>query len=188
MDIAAENNITTLEQYIRTLNPTAPIIRTTVGRVDLSQVLNTGAYNSFKATGLPDTESYSHSGDHTHEHDEECHQHDLESISSVQISIPALSETQASKLDEWIRLLLWERQLLGSDTNGHLVEVLRCKGIYHIAGGKSFILQGVQTLYDITELLEKDLDRGIDEGKLVLIGRGITSNVPQSLKKHLGLL
>jgi G3E family GTPase len=189
MDLtAAKDNITTLEQHIRILNPTAPLIRTTQGKVDLAQVLNTGAYNSFKPESVAQADSHTHPYDHTHEHDEKCHQHDLESISSVQISIPALSETQVSKLDEWIRSVLWEKTLPGAAIEVRSVEVLRCKGIYYTTGGKPYILQGVQTLYDVTELLERHSDGSVNEGKLVLIGRGLTSKVAQSLKEYLGLV
>lgn len=187
MDLAEESKVAALEQQIRNLNPVAPTIRTTQGRVDLSQVLNTGAYNSFKVASIPQAEPHAHPNDHAHEHDAECHQHDLESISSVQVSLTALSESQISKLDEWIRSVLWEEKLPGTTAESHNLEVLRCKGIYHAAGRKSYILQGVQTLYDVTELPEGNSEGEIGEGKLVLIGRGLTNNVAHHLRQYLGL-
>ncbi|KAJ1303395.1 hypothetical protein OPQ81_011587 [Rhizoctonia solani] len=181
MDLAPSHGggIPALEQQIRTLNPTAPLIRTTHGRVDLSKVLNTGAYNSFKMGSDPQVDSRPYTGDHihTHEHDaDDCHQHDLESISSIQIPLPILSEEQVSKLDEWIRLVLWEKRFPG-------LEVLRCKGIYHTTSGASYILQGVQTLYDLIELREK----GSGDGKVVLIGRGLSDDMVEDLRGYLGV-
>ncbi|ELU38988.1 CobW domain-containing protein [Rhizoctonia solani AG-1 IA] len=182
MDLASSNggDIQELEQQIRALNPTAPLIQTTHGRVDLSKVLNTGAYNSFKAGNDQKLDVHAHADDHTHDGDD-CHQHDIESISSVQVAIPALSETQLAKLDEWIRLVLWEKLIPD-------VEVLRCKGIYHTENGKSYILQGVQTLYDVTELPESDSDIGSGKGKVVLIGRGLSKNITNNLQEYLGVL
>ncbi|KDN48243.1 hypothetical protein RSAG8_02835, partial [Rhizoctonia solani AG-8 WAC10335] len=181
MDLAPSDGgiIPALEQQIRTLNPTAPLIRTTYGRVDLSKVLNTGAYNSFKVGSDPQVEIHTHCDDHahTHEHDsDDCHQHDLESISSIQMPVPILSEAQVSKLDEWIRLVLWEKKIPG-------LEVLRCKGIYHTTRGESYILQGVQTLYDVSKLPESSSG----DGKIVLIGRGISKDVVDDLRGYLGV-
>ncbi|KAG8762641.1 hypothetical protein FRC11_008320 [Ceratobasidium sp. 423] len=182
MDLASSDGggISTLEQQIRNLNLTAPLIRTAHGRVDLSKVLNTGAYNSFKLGNETQVDGHTHDGghDHSHDHDaEDCHQHDLESISSIQIPVPTLSEVQLSKLDEWIRLVLWEKRIPG-------LEVLRCKGIYNTTEGTSYILQGVQTLYDVTELSEK----GSGDGKIVLIGKGLSKDVIDDLKAYLGVL
>ncbi|CAE7225592.1 unnamed protein product [Rhizoctonia solani] len=181
MDIASSDggNLPELERQIHNLNPTAPLIRTAHGRVDLSKVLNTGAYNSFKVGSDPPVDAHTHCDNHNHihEHDvDDSHQRDLESISSIQIPIPILSETQVSKLDEWIRLVLWEKRFPE-------LEVLRCKGIYHTAGGGSYILQGVQTLYDITKLPEEDSG----DGKVVLIGRGLSSDVVGDLRGYLGV-
>ena len=147
--------------------------------MDLSKVLNTGAYNSFKVGSDPQIDIHTHCDDHahTHEHDTgDCHQRDLESISSIEIPVPILSDTQVSKLDEWIRLVLWEQKIPG-------LEVLRCKGIYHTNSGTSYILQGVQTLYDVSKLPEK----GSGDGKVVLIGRGLSRDVVDDLREYLGV-
>lgn len=183
-----ENKMTTLEQRLRALNPTAPLIQTTHGRVDLAQVLNIGAYRTFK----PDDTSTSHlphdhGHNHDHDHTAECHQHDLESISSVQLKVPSLSDAQLVKLDEWIRSVLWEKKLPGDTTETPGLEVLRCKGIYHTTDGKSYILQGVQILYDVTEVPERDSEGAAGDGKLVFIGRGLSEATMSNLKQHLGV-
>jgi G3E family GTPase len=179
MDLASSGDIQALEQQIRALNPTTPLIPTTHGRVDLSKVLNTGSYNSFKTVGNQKTDVHIHTDDHTHDEDN-CHQHDIESISSIQIPIPVLSEAQLAKIDEWIRLVLWENMIPE-------VEVLRCKGIYHTESGKSYILQGVQTLYDVTQLPGNDSGTSSGDGKVVLIGRGLSNNLVSNLQGYLGV-
>ncbi|KAG8749821.1 hypothetical protein FRC12_013205 [Ceratobasidium sp. 428] len=176
-----EATITTLEQRIRALNPTAPLIHTTHGKVDLARVLNIGAYQSFEPG--KDLDLDSHSLDH--EHTADCHHHDLESISSVQIAVPVLTDSQLTKLDEWIRSVLWENKLSGINSEGLKVEILRCKGIYHAVNGKSYILQGVQTLYDVTELGERDSEETVTTGKLVFIGRRLDETVVEDLKRCL---
>ncbi|CAE6415438.1 unnamed protein product [Rhizoctonia solani] len=180
MDLASsDKDIQALEQQIRTLNPTVPLIQTTHGRVDLSKVLNTGAYNSFKAASDQKIDVHTHTDDHTHDADN-CHQHDIESISSIQIPIPTLSGAQLAKIDEWIRLVLWEKMIPE-------VEILRCKGIYHTENGKSYLLQGVQTLYDVTELPKNGSGTSSEHGKVVLIGRGLSNIIVDNLREYLGL-
>lgn len=181
-----ENTIANLEQRLRTLNPTGPLIQTTQGRVDLSQVLNIGAYRSFKPDNTsPSSPPHDHDHDHDHDHTAECHKHDLESISSVQLSVSTLSDTQLTKLDEWIRSVLWEKKLPGDTNETPGLEVLRCKGIYHTAAGKSYILQGVQILYDVTEVPGDDSEGTGRDGKLVFIGRGLSEATMLNLKRYI---
>ncbi|KAF8606905.1 cobW-domain-containing protein [Ceratobasidium sp. AG-I] len=179
-----ENTIATLEQRLRTLNTTAPLIQTTHGRVDLSQVLNIGAYHSFKPSDTS-TSHTPHDHDHDHDHTAACHQHDLQSISSVQLSVPTLSNAQLVKLDEWIRSVLWEKKFPGDVDETPGLEVLRCKGIYHTTAGKRYILQGVQILYDITEVPERDSDGATGGGKVVFIGRGLNEATMLNLKQYI---
>ncbi|KAG9123944.1 hypothetical protein FRC07_013403 [Ceratobasidium sp. 392] len=180
-----EASITILGQRLRALNPAAPLIHTTHGKVDLGQVLNIGAYQSFKPG--QDLDLHSHNHDHDHEHTADCHHHDLESISSIQIAVPVLTESQLTKLDEWIRSVLWENKLAETNPKGHKVEILRCKGLYHAANGKSYILQGVQTLYDVTELGERASEETATTGKLVFIGRRLDDTVTKDLKEYVGI-
>ena len=183
-----ENTISLLEQRLRTLNTTAPLIQTTQGRVDLSQVLNIGAYHSFKHDNSSSNHPpHDHGHDHDHDHTAECHQHDLESISSVQLSVPTLSDAQLVKLDEWIRSVLWEKKFPGDTAETPGLEVLRCKGIYHSTVGKSYILQGVQTLYDVIEVPERDSDGATGNGKVVLIGRGLNDAMMSNLRQYIGV-
>ncbi|KAG8742180.1 hypothetical protein FRC10_001936 [Ceratobasidium sp. 414] len=180
-----ESSINILEQRLRALNPAAPLIHTTHGQVDLARVLNLGAYQSFKPGQNLDFRSHNHDDDH--EHTADCHHHDLESVSSVQVAIPMLTDSQLTKLDEWIRSVLWENKLSKAGFEEARVEILRCKGIYHAANGKSFILQGVQTLYDVIELGERDSGEAATTGKLVFIGRRLDETVVKDLKEYVGV-
>ncbi|KAG9099478.1 hypothetical protein FRC06_005253 [Ceratobasidium sp. 370] len=179
------DSLATLEQRLYALNPAVPLIHVTHGKVDLARVLNIGAYQSFKPGQNLDLDSHGH--DHDHEHTADCHHHDLESVSSVQVAVPVLTDSQLTKLDEWIRSVLWENKLSTVGSEGTRVEILRCKGIYHAANGKSFILQGVQTLYDVIELGERGPEEMAGTGKLVFIGRRLDEAVVKDVKEYVGI-
>lgn len=69
----------------------------------------------------------------------------MRGITSIQITCPVLSSAQYTKLDEWIRTVLWERKLPDSpDATDVPLEVLRCKGLFSMDTGKKFVLQGVR--------------------------------------------
>lgn len=85
------------------------------------------------------------------------------------------------KLDEWVRTLLWENELSGEVAQG--VEVLRCKGVWTAIDGRTFILQGVRSLYETREESATDVQQ--TTGKLVLIGRGLDDRVSKSLQQAL---
>ncbi|KAG9074337.1 hypothetical protein FS749_014115 [Ceratobasidium sp. UAMH 11750] len=182
---SGEDSLSTLGERLHALNPAAPLIHTTHGKVDLARVLNIGAYQSFKSG--QDLDLHSHGQDQDHEHTADCHHHDLESVSSVQVAVPVLTDLQLIKLDEWIRSVLWENKLSRAGSEGAKIEILRCKGIYHAANGKSFILQGVQTLYDVIELGARDSEETAMTGKLVFIGRRLDQTVAKDLKEYVGI-
>lgn len=106
-------------------------------------------------------------------------------VTSMQVACPALTDSQAQRLDEWIRTALWDGvALTGTDklSPANQVEILRCKGIYVLKTGEQFVLQGVRSMYEIVPLANKEPEHGIsDEGKLVFIGRGLGQVVRQSL-------
>ncbi|QRW06536.1 COBW/P47K family protein [Ceratobasidium sp. AG-Ba] len=182
-----ESTIASLEGRLRALNPTAPLIQTTQGRVDLARVLNINAYQSFQPGQGQGLDPHSHNHDHGHEHSTDCHHHDLESISSVQLAVPILTDHQLARLDEWIRSVLWEKNLLVGNIEGREFEILRCKGIYRATNGRTYILQGVQTLYDVTELGEQEPGDTSFVGKLVFIGRRIDEAIVTDLRKYVGI-
>ena len=173
-----EHLLLDLESKIRVANPTAAVHKTVKGDVDLKYVLNLQAYESkpnFAEDGI-------------HACGEECDGHDHANssshldVTSMSVKCPVLSEMCAEQLDEWIRTVLWEKQLPNNPE--HEIEVLRCKGIYVTDDGKQHLLQGVRELYEVTDLSVGGEEVPSD-GKLVFIGRGLTDRVRHSLLKVL---
>lgn len=86
-------------------------------------------------------------------------------------------------LDVWVRTVLWENRL-PNQTDEHTggIEVLRCKGIFTSDSGELYVLQGVRNMYEISKVEGDQSNVGLpDEGKLVLIGKGLDQMVRRSL-------
>jgi G3E family GTPase len=149
-DLVDEAGITEVRQRISEINAFAPIIETTFGKVDLSAILDVGAFDLDRVLAEdpefldPDAE----------------HQHDL-SVTSVGIEVPG--ELDVDKLNAWLGKLLMER---GTD-------IFRSKGILAPAGqNQRYVFQGVHML------LDGRMDRpwGPNEprtNRLVFIGRNL---------------
>ncbi len=149
-DLVDEAGIAEVRQRISEINAFAPIIETTFGKVDLSAILDVGAFDLDRVLAEdpefldPDAE----------------HQHDL-SVTSVGIEVPG--ELDVDKLNAWLGKLLMER---GTD-------IFRSKGILAPAGqNQRYVFQGVHML------LDGRMDRpwGPNEprtNRLVFIGRNL---------------
>ena len=137
-----------------------------------------------------------------------------QTISTIALPLPLLSESQFAALESWLRLLLWENALLPPlpplatalqqttlDETTALAEdevpfsIHRTKGLIRCQDGTTKMLQGVREVFEITEL-EADKssmsagdgneDGGGKEGKIVLIGRGLREkDVEASLARAL---
>lgn len=200
-----------LEASIRMLNPAASLYRTVRGELDVGKILNLAAYSSFPSLAASSTSDIeqlsSYEPNHNHDgHDHDRHPHKAEDfdvlngISSLVIPFGALSATQATKLDEWLRIALWEGRLIlhsisetRSTPSETALEVLRCKGVYWTLDGKSFVIQGVRTLYEIKEessgiCIAEDSPVNLQVGKLVLIGKlGDKSKIKSSFVSYTGI-
>lgn len=149
-DLVDEAGIAEVRKRISEINAFAPIIETTFGKVDLSAILDVGAFDLDRVLAEdpefldPDAE----------------HQHDL-SVTSVGIEVPG--ELDVDKLNAWLGKLLMER---GTD-------IFRSKGILAPAGqNQRYVFQGVHML------LDGRMDRpwGPNEprtNRLVFIGRNL---------------
>lgn len=76
-----------------------------------------------------------------------------------------MSLEQANKVDEWLRGVLWDRQLPGEGTS---LEVHRTKGRIVFSDGSMQMIQGVREVFEILESKDKAEDA---KGKIILIGR-----------------
>jgi G3E family GTPase len=144
VDLVGSSELEELEQRVRSLNATAPILRSTHAKVELEQILGIGAFSSQRATLSLD--------EHEHSHDPT-----LESASFV-FDRPF----DRAKLEAWVKRLLAER---GDD-------IYRMKGIVALANEpQRYVLQGVHRM---TELKPADAwgdEKPVS--KLVLIGRAL---------------
>ncbi|KZT40675.1 cobW-domain-containing protein [Sistotremastrum suecicum HHB10207 ss-3] len=185
MDLVQEEDASETESHILALNPSVLIYRSTRTNVDLKNILELKAYSSPPADGSRSAVlDSSHSG---HDH--------LHAFSSLQLSLPPLSSSQMDRLDEWLRKLLWEEEIIGSATssvstqNASRVQpqVLRCKGIFTRLDEPDsiYILQGVRSLY---EMIKYEGQANANRpGKLVLIGRGLSDAIKIDLSCSLEL-
>ncbi|KAJ7707147.1 CobW/HypB/UreG, nucleotide-binding domain-containing protein [Mycena metata] len=188
-DLATPESVTTTAGLLRGVNPVAPIYRTVRAEIEVGRLLGVHAYAA--APAFPP----SHVHPHEHEHGEDPHDHEheppapthyeLRGISSLLVTVPILSRAQLDALDEWVRTVLWESHLPGAAPSSDAekpLSVLRCKGLFVLDSGAQYVLQGVRSMYEISEAAA-DAALGVpDAGKLVLIGTGLDARVRQSLE------
>lgn len=185
VDLAVEPQVVSTEELLHKVNPAVPIYRTIQGEVDLALVMGIMAYTS--PPSIQKLSQVTHDHDHQHDNDAvEDHDHpthyETRGISSLQITCPLLSPLHLERLDEWIRTVLWENHLpLGHVADSEL-RVLRCKGLFSMQSGEQYVLQGVQNLYEISQV-NGDVTGVPATGKLVLIGKGLSDNVRRSLEE-----
>jgi len=154
VDLVGEREVQALEEKVRELNATAPILRSSHAKVDLENILGIGAFSSQRATISLD--------EHEHTHDPE-----LESRSFV-----------FERAFDRAQLLAWVKRLL--DERGD--DIYRMKGIVALAGEpKRYVLQGVHRMTDLKPADAWGDEKPVS--KLVFIGRGLdTAGLEQGLK------
>lgn len=187
VDLVLEPQILSTEELLHRVNPAVPVYRTVQGQLDLAVVMGIMAYASpplFQKTctaalgrqqdhGMTENSSHSHP---TH--------YESRGISSLQVMCPVLSPSHLDRLDEWIRTILWENRLPGDQAVDHELRVLRCKGLFTMHSGEQYVLQGVQNLYEISQV-DGNVTGVPEPGKLVLIGKGLNDAVRRSLEEIL---
>lgn len=184
MDLVSHSTVTELQAIINGVNPVAPLYQTVRGEIDLKCILDLKAFSSGPDTrDAPIKSSHNPGVDHAHDQADNRRPHEthyeMRGISSLQVSCPPLSGGQLEKFDEWLRSVLWEGKL-PSGGDGKL-EVLRCKGMFTLDSGEEYVLQGVRNLYEI-DSVGQERSLGVpEEGKVVLIGKGLDEDVRRSL-------
>ncbi|TCD64532.1 hypothetical protein EIP91_003999 [Steccherinum ochraceum] len=214
VDLMSAKEVDHLQTLITHVNPAATLYRTIRAEIDLGKIMGIGAYGPDRLLGERRSILSSLSlNDAADDHDHDCgtgcdngthahhvgpHHYELRGITSLQVRCPVLTAARLQQLDEWIRTVLWENRLPEDDATAQSgqalprFEVLRCKGIFVTDAGATHVLQGVRNLYEIALVEEGGSERGSvglpDEGKLVLIGKGLDARVRRSLEAVLGLL
>ncbi|KAL4262600.1 SIMIBI class G3E GTPase family protein [Pleurotus pulmonarius] len=187
VDLVSQPAVTELQGIINGVNPVAPLYQTVRGEIDLKCILDLKAFSCGPDTRNAPIKSSHPDAGHAHHHDDNRQPHEthyeMRGISSLQVSCPPLSGGQFEEFDEWLRSILWEGKL-PSGQEGKL-EVLRCKGMFTLDSGEQYVLQGVRNLYEIEAVGQKRSLGVPEEGKVVLIGKGLDEDVRRSLMEIL---
>ncbi|KAF7422895.1 hypothetical protein PC9H_011059 [Pleurotus ostreatus] len=184
VDLVSESAVTELQGIINGVNPVAPLYQTIRGEIDLKCILDLKAFSSGPdARNAPIESSYNTGAGHAHDHTDNRGPHEthyeMRGISSLQVSCPPLSGGQFERFDEWLRSVLWDGKLPSGEDRK--LEVLRCKGMFTLDSGEQYVLQGVRNLYEI-DVVGRKRSLGVPEdGKVVLIGKGLDEGVRRSL-------
>ncbi|KAF6814440.1 CobW/HypB/UreG [Colletotrichum musicola] len=99
------------------------------------------------------------------------HSHLDSTISTVSVPVPNLAPSQLPLVDEWLRKLLWDRQLPGDENI--TVEVHRSKGRLIFDDGSVKLIQGVREIFEILDSPDKSREAAEAQGKIILIGRHV---------------
>lgn len=187
-DLVSHDELHRIQDIVRAINPSARIYSTTRSGVDLSKVLNQGAFNleralendpSFLDHDDPDHVcgpncDHDHSHDHHHGHDHKHHDHDhghdhhdhgpspIHDVTVMSISLRG-GEMNPDRFFPWIQKV--------TQTDGP--NILRLKGIIAFKGDEErYVVQGVHMI------IEGDHQRPWKDGekresRLVFIGRDL---------------
>ncbi|KDR82612.1 hypothetical protein GALMADRAFT_1347544 [Galerina marginata CBS 339.88] len=178
-DLVDPKALAETEHTIRQINPAAPIHRTIKGDIDLKHIIGISAFRLPPPEVDEKEDTHVHSDDCDHAHDAPPTHYELRGISSLQVKCGVLDQPRLDRLDEWIRTALWDSRVEGVSS---LVQVLRCKGAFTSDKGVHYVLQGVRSMYEISELPAADSLGVPDTGKIVLIGKGLDDPVRKSLE------
>ncbi|KAK7927157.1 CobW/HypB/UreG- nucleotide-binding domain-containing protein [Apiospora marii] len=105
------------------------------------------------------------------------HSHLDPTISTVAINVPALLPEQLTKVDSWLRSILWESEVPGMDEKqSEGLEIHRLKARLVFQDGKVKMIQGVREVFEIFDApsSQSTPENGTDtpvSGKVVIIGR-----------------
>jgi len=198
IDLVSPDTLTHTEYLIKQINPAVPIYRTARGEIDLKCIIGISAYSKSLLPMSPTSKTtsphvHTRDCDHTHGHSQEkahINHYEFRKISSLCVECSRITPEAFDKFDQWIRTVLWENRLPDNKASGSgNLLVLRCKGFLSLTTGKRYILQGVRNLYEMDEVSDGcDENLGMpDEGKIVLIGKGLDGVIRSSLEATLNL-
>jgi G3E family GTPase len=150
VDIVDEKQLATVEERIRKINPYAKLYRTTKSNIELSQILDRGAFDLQRILEIEPHFLHHH---HDHHHEEEV----------GSLSFTAERPIDPDRFQRWMGELL---QRKGPD-------IFRCKGILDVQGApRRYVFQGVHMLMD-SDWGNPWKDSDKRASKLVFIGRDL---------------
>jgi G3E family GTPase len=159
IDLVTTDELEALEVKIRTMNAIAKIYRTQSAEIDMSSILDVGAFDLSRALAIdPDFLGT----DEHHSHDHNHHEHD-QTVKSV--AIVEQGAMDGEKLNDWLDKLLATK---GAD-------IFRMKGILNVAGEEHrFVFQGVHMIFDGKSDRPWQKDE-IRKNEMVFIGRNLNA-------------
>lgn len=101
-------------------------------------------------------------------------------MSTITITAKPLHQERLSKLDEWLRSVLWDSILPNTSKESAQetkpFEIHRLKAKLYMQDGSIKVVQGVREVFEILDAPQQTSEKDIEasptvEGKLVLIGR-----------------
>jgi len=164
IDLVTPVELEALETKIRSMNAIAKIYHTQSSQVEMSSILDVGAFDLSRALAIdPDflIKEPQESNEHDHDHHHHEHHHHDQTVKSV--AIVESGSMDGMKLNAWLEQLL--------STKG--ADIFRMKGILNIKGeDHRFVFQGVHMLFDgnSDRLWQKD---EIRKNEMVFIGRNL---------------
>ena len=179
VDLVSQGELNTVLETIQSINALAKIQQTTHSRVSHLEgtLLDLHAYDDVTAGELEEASR------------QKGHSHLDETIATVALSIPRLTDDQFQSLDVWLRSALWETILPGLASHAlNQFEVHRIKGRIVLQSGTTKVLQGVREVFEMSDGRTDDQDAPSSNSKIVVIGRQIDKDRWQdSLNTSLGL-
>jgi G3E family GTPase len=163
-DLVTRKELKAVEERVRSINSLAKIQVTDHSQVPKLEglVLDLHAYDDVTVESL-DFASKGHS-------------HLDPAIGTITLTLSALTPYQYEQLDAWLRSLLWDNKLVGSNQSSGW-DIYRIKGRIVLDNGTVKLLQGVREIFELIEATEASPQStaGPDCGKIVLIGRNIST-------------
>lgn len=100
-----------------------------------------------------------------------AHSHLDPNLSTITIPVDTLKPTQLEQVDKWLRQVLWENELPGTD-EAQKFEIHRCKGRLIFDNGEIKMLQGVREIFELIDAPTSD-EPTPASGKIIFIGRHV---------------
>jgi G3E family GTPase len=87
----------------------------------------------------------------------------------MSIPVPRLEPSKIADVDKWLRSILWDNRIPGSDGEGEF-EIHRSKGRIVLQDGTAKMLQGVREVFELSDPPET-AETQPEQGKIIFIGR-----------------
>ncbi|AFY72664.1 putative GTPase, G3E family [Synechococcus sp. PCC 7502] len=139
IDLVTPEILTALETKIRSMNAIAKIYHTQSAQVEMSSILDVGAFDLSRALEIDPHFLHKEVDHHDHEHHHDHHHHHEHDQTVKSVAIVESGAMDGIKLNEWLDQLL--------STKG--ADIFRMKGILNIDGeANRFVFQGVHMIFD----------------------------------------